>query len=429
MSVKVFKSIYNEARCYIPERLLYAKEYFSIKSILASHNKIQISALVEAQLKHVLLVCLRDVNFYKNNVAISLADIEHNDPFVMLKSFPIISKSDLITHKNDFLNRQYRKSFLSKSSSSGSSGFGVEVYRNKKSADIEKAFFSHHWGKFGFNVESSRTIRIGQDALRASSQRPTFRQGSRLMLSPTHISENNIDEIAMSILKFKPDFIHGYPSCIYQLACLLDSINVKIKVKAVLLASEPVFNSQLKMMKDVFIGEISANYGLSERTNLAFSTYKENEGMSYIFDELYSVNEFIDDELGTQIIGTSLWNEVMPLIRYQTQDYVKITSDNKIRIDGRQQHYLIAKDGSKIPSLIVDDVPWQYISQIQIKQPKSGCIILYVVLKIDVHIDDAIEFITNRQKAIWGEWFDVEIVVKEKLERTQAGKINLVIFD
>ncbi|WP_297572267.1 hypothetical protein [uncultured Deefgea sp.] len=127
MSVKVFKSIYNEVRCYIPERLLYAKEYFSIKSILASHNKIQISAVVEAQLKHVLLVCLRDVNFYKNNVAISLADIEHNDPFVMLKSFPIISKSDLITHKNDFLNRQYRKSFLSKSSSSGSSGFGVEV--------------------------------------------------------------------------------------------------------------------------------------------------------------------------------------------------------------------------------------------------------------------------------------------------------------
>lgn len=425
MNASWLKNIYNKYRYFIPPGLLYHSAFFSTVQHLSLDANSHSSRIVDERLRAILLLCMSKVPFYINNVNVKIEDIKHNQPHLILKEFPFLTKSDVISNADQLLNIDVAKRRLIKSISSGSTGHGIEVYRSKKTADIEKAFFSHYWGKYGFSFDKSRYIRIGQDALVSSEMPPTRKYGNRLMLSPVHIASNYRDVIHSDIESFKPEYIHGYPSCVYQLALLLEGMPYK-KFKAILLASEPAYTHQLEKIQQVFSCPISVNYGLTERTNLAFADYENGEPLCFKFDDFYSFNEFIESPAGLEIVGTSYWNDVMPLLRYRTQDYCQKNGSDHFEIFGREQSFLIGKNGNKIPSLIVDDVQWDLISQIQIKQTQPGKLILYVVLKGSNNADEKLVQISRRQRHVWSSWFDVEVVCVDKIEKNISGKTTLV---
>lgn len=70
----------------------------------------------------------------------------------------------------------------------------------------------------------------------------------------------------------------------------------------------------------MFGTQVSISYGLTERMNLAFALHTDGRTTPYRFEPLYGWTETLVHDGRHEIVGTSLWNEAMPLIRYRTAD-------------------------------------------------------------------------------------------------------------
>jgi len=315
--------------------------------------------------------------------------------------------------------------------SGGSTEQGISLGRPKNLADVEAAFFNHEWGKLGWCPGKSRVVRIGADARRKADESPVWRDRNRLMVSPYHLSDRWLAEIHEDIARFDPEFIHAYPSCAVELAKFIRRTErAKIPLRGLLLASEPLLRTNISLLQSVFDCTISVNYGLTERTNIAFATVPPGQtDLHYRINPVYGYQENFQHEDGrSEIVGTSYWNTFMPLIRYRTGDFGEIAGHEIHNMDGRDQEFLITRTGSRIPglSIVIDEYTWAYVSQYQIFQKNPGEIEIRVVLRTNCS-PEILDKILASQKGRWGGFFDITLRTVPEIPRTRSGKNRLVV--
>lgn len=193
----------------------------------------------------------------------------------------------------------------------------------------------------------------------------------------------------------KPSYIRGYPSFVYDVSryILDNNISLDFIPKAIQLTSESSYNYQYDAIKKAFRTNcIVLQYGHTESCAFAYtydSTYE------YVVEPLYGMVEILDDsgnevsegDMG-EIVVTSYYNRVMPLIRYKTGDIAVKGKciDGKLhltRIMGRTQDYIIDRMGNKV--LLTALIFGQHfkalgkIAKWQIEQLKAGVITIHIV--------------------------------------------------
>ncbi|SFB71779.1 AMP-binding protein [Massilia yuzhufengensis] len=421
---------YYAWRRYIPSRVLYHPDFFDVLDVLAQGKVAVAAGHAELRLRHILVHALQHVPYYQRTVKLSAAEAARENLCEVFAAFPYLSKEEVMSQQRDFLDCRLDPVKLMYATSGGSSGQGIGLWRTKRLADIEKAFFTHEWGKLGFSFDKSRILRIGADARRLAHEEPARVVGNRLMLSPYHVHERHQAAIRDAIRRFQPEFVHAYPSSAAALAELLDAGELGVQVKAVLLASEPATAAQLASIRRLFRCPVSLNYGLSERTNLAFLTADETGAPSYRFQPLYGWSENRMDGDRPEIVGTSLWNDVMPLIRYRTNDYGLIAADGSCAgIDGRGHEFLVDRSGKRIPglSIVIDEVTWDFVRLYQIRQRKAGEITLAVVPRHGSLNDEQRSFVLDAQLRRWGGFFDISLQEENDIPLSANGKRKLVV--
>jgi phenylacetate-CoA ligase len=424
---------YHAWRPYVPARLLYHRDFFRLRARLAA-DEADGAAHARQRLRQVLVHALEHVPHYRRTVRLGLAEALHEPLGEVLACFPYLSKDEVMANQRDFLDRRLDPRRLLYATSGGSSGQGIGLWRNKRLADIEKAFFAHEWGKFGFSFDKSRILRIGADARRLAHEAPARIVGNRLMLSPYHIGERHRAQILDAIQRFRPQYVHAYPSSAAALAELLEPGAPGLQVRAVLLASEPATPGQLAAIRRLFRCPVSLNYGLSERTNLAFASHDEHGTSAYAFAPLYGWTENRIEGERAEIVGTSLWNDVMPLIRYRTGDYGRLdtTGDTRLRcawIDGRGHEFLIDRTGKRIPGLaiVIDEATWDFVRLYQVRQRRPGEITLAVVPRHGRLSLEQRAFLLEAQQRRWGGFFDIALQEESDIPLAPNGKRKLVV--
>jgi phenylacetate-CoA ligase len=122
-------------------------------------------------------------------------------------------------------------------------------------------------------------------------------------------------------------FLEGYPSTLFILARHVLRCGERLPMQAVLTSSETLHSAQREALETAFQCKVFDFYGAAERVIFAGEC---EHGRKHLFDE-YGVTEFTDDSglvlaLGKAgfMVGTSLWNRGMPLIRYRTNDVSKL---------------------------------------------------------------------------------------------------------
>jgi phenylacetate-CoA ligase len=420
---------YYAWRPYLPARLLYHPDYFRLRALLAD-DAAAIDALARRRLRGILVHALAHVPHYQHTVRLSTAEAAHEPLADVLAAFPYLTKDEVMAEQRAFLDSRLDPRQLLYATSGGSSGQGIGMWRNKRLADIEKAFFAHAWGRFGFSFDKSRILRIGADARRLAHETPLRVAGNRLMLSPYHVGAAHRAAIRAALDRFRPEYVHAYPSSAAALAELLDPGDVDFPVRAVLLASEPVTPAQLAALRRLFDCPVSLNYGLSERTNLAFATCAGTENPAYRFEPLYGWSENRWDGARAEIVGTSLWNDVMPLVRYRTGDYGAIDADGRCAaIDGRAQEFLIDRAGNRIPglSIVIDEATWDVVRLYQVRQRHPGEIVLAVVARHGPLDAAQRAFLLDAQRRRWGDRFDITLQEERDIPLAPNGKRKLVV--
>ncbi|GGC02714.1 hypothetical protein [Pseudoduganella buxea] len=419
---------YYTYRKYIPARVLYHPAYFDVMGLLDASPEVK-RAQADNRLRHILTSACTHVPFYRSTIKLTAAELANEAPRDLLQRFPFLTKAEIMSRQRDFLDERLNPKYLNYVTSGGSSGQGIGMWRNKRLADIEKAFLTHEWGKTGFTFDKSMYLRIGADARRLAHEDPTRVIGNRLLLSPYHIEPKHRDHILRALNEVKPAYVHAYPSSASALAEVIRDSDLDFKVRAVFLVSEPVTRQQLVAIDSLFHAPTSMSYGQSERTNLAFAGFHAGQYQPYRFEPLYAVTENRIEGSSAEIVGTSLWNDVMPLIRYRTNDFGRVDADGLCEvIDGRDQEFLIDRTGNRIPglSIVIDEVTWDFVRLYQIRQKTPGAIRLAVVGKHGPLSAEQREFVLGAQLKRWGTFFDIDLEEVQDIPLAPNGKRKLV---
>jgi phenylacetate-CoA ligase len=442
----ILKGVYHRACAVLPpslitsDRCVEAKKYLELEEI-NSESEPAIRRIQSELLARTLKNALQNVPYYKKRVTIDPASIRPDNALDTLHAFPLIGRTEILENASDFVSRNVNKYLLIYMTTGGSTGRGVPLWNTLSEYQTEEAFVEAMWAPFGL-TKRSRILRIGADTVAPLNGPPSQTRGRRLLVSPLHLDERLLPEIVARIDDFKPDFIHSYPSCLQTLAGHLQQMGRRLHIKGIFLASEEVLPEQLRFFSDVFDAPVHFFYGASERVLQAIGCY-DGKDICYHLNPLYGIAENVRDEYGHELVGTGLWNEAMPLIRYRTEDYGKIADEltkcticgrswkTVHQLDGRKQYYLTTKQGTKFPglSLDCDKFIWDHVSTFQWVQNRPGKIELHIIPRDNLTKEIEARILEAQRKRL-SDWFEpITLVKQSEIPRTKAGKRRMVVVN
>jgi phenylacetate-CoA ligase len=243
-----------------------------------------------------------------------------------LQAFPIIDKNEVLRQQADFFPGGRMPSHrFTVAETSGTTGTPLDVYRSLNSMAIEEAFHLQHWHWAGWRPGQRQAVLRGESVVPIERSEPPFwfedGAGDQLVLSTRHLDRTTALAFANELRRFGASQLRAYPSAAHALAMHVEESGEPLHIDAVITGSEMLYDFQRLHIQRVFGTRVYDFYSMTER--VAFAAECEH-GRMHVNPE-YSVVEIVDargrptDGEGT-IVGTSLHNHVMPLIRYRMND-------------------------------------------------------------------------------------------------------------
>lgn len=362
-----------------------------------------------------------------------------------IDSWPLLEKEQVRANPNDFM-----KSFpflASPANTSGTTGVPLKLFRSPSSVVVEQLVIDKLVDLAGFSLRNAKIAALKGDNIKCpSDMRPPFWKytlgGNKLLLSSNHLNKETIDYYHEEIHQYSPDCLFGYPTSIESLCGNLRLIGKLLNVPLVVTSSEVLHDHVREQVEDALNCRVFEYYGQSERVAFAVSM-NPNEFFfwpSYAHVELlYNSSDRESDFY--EIIGTTLWNTTMPLIRYRTGDLIQVPKGTGaeeleeirygvkpfVRLVGRSEDwYLDSPEGTRL--MAIPQIPRDVnnIVRMQIIQEKLDEVRFLVIPTENFSEQDEAHLLKNAYAKI-PQSMKIRIERVNLLEKTKRGKIPFVI--
>lgn len=361
-----------------------------------------------------------------------------------LTDWPLLQKDRVRESPTAFQSGAW---FAAQARTGGTTGTPVELVRSPAAIVAEQVCLDRMIRALDCDPRTARIAVLRADAVKqASDDRPPFWTyavgGRRLVLSSAHLSEGTLPSFLGELRKFRPDVLWVHPTMLEVLCRLLTRSGEVLRVPGVLASSEVLAPEVWKLARELLGCAIVDYYGLAERVAFAHASRPDE----YFFLPGYAAIELLPhasegNEGWYEIVGTSLWNTAMPLVRYSTGDLIRTTTrcgERELQeiaygvrpfsgVIGRSQDVLLSPNGRGVTpgvSHIAHGV--EHLLRLQIVQHAADHIVLRVLAGPQFSRADADRLLRNAEKkAPPPVRIDVEVV--DSLERTARGKTPLVI--
>ncbi len=395
-------------------------------------DKEALNEIQEQRIHKIIHTAITSVPFYINlKLEIDKNKITLHD----LYKFPIVSKDVIRNNYNDFISNKFFNKKLEYKSTSGSSGQPFKVPKHYFSDGLEQCMMYRAW-----SMNSIYAYKFHQPCIVLRSFSPKFgsppykidRVLNYWYLSPFDINKKNLDTYINFIKKSESAILRGYPSSIYILTLLLKENNIHIpQIKTLFTSSENLLPHYKKTIEEYWQLPIIDWYGQNERT----ATVQKCTHGNYHNNDEYGMIE-LDER--NQIIATSLHNNVMPLIRYATND-IAIPTSTKVcscgrglsipfaGIDGRADDLLLKDDDTIIATVNIYNAMemFQDVKQFKIVQQVDKSIIL-TLSENKPFTEQYIEAIVSELKQRVGN-LKIQVNLVPEIERDRkTGKIKSI---
>lgn len=363
------------------------------------------------------LIAAQRAPFYATSFAEAGAKPENFESLEQLAAYPMLTKQDIILHRNEMLSGDASQRLAM--TTGGSSGVPVGFFLHKGiSRPKEQAYLEATWARVGYQPgDRVAVIRGGVTSSRSDGRIASFDATRNwLVLSSYHLTPERLPEYVAELNRFRPQHLHAYPSA----ALMLMQMGVKLdfKLTSLLCGSEKLSAEAQRQLEGHFEASVMHWYGHSERAVLAA---QRAESPALHFWPAYGFVEFgePDAEGSREIIVTSFHNHVMPLIRYRTGD---LRSANG-HVIGRDYEFLIGRTGRRISltAMNMHDDVFDGLLAVQFHQHEPGV--------VDCQLLPTPAWSCDREAVIragllrkLGDDFDLRLRVVDELEKTSAGK-------
>jgi phenylacetate-CoA ligase len=366
-----------------------------------------------------------------------------------LASWPLLDK-ECLRHGLSSFTTGY-KWLSAPATTGGTSGVPLKVLRSLEAIVFEQATIDRVIASVGVDARTARTFVLRGDNPRDIEISPNpdceVINGGRIMtMSANAVTHTSVEHIANTLEKFAPQLLCAYPSALETLVRYLRDSDRRLAIPAVVTSSE-VFRPEAWALTEQMLGcRLADYYGQAER--IAFAS--ANAAGEYRMLHGYSCVEFIpydgqplprdSQHRLYEIIGTSFWNGLLPIVRYRTGDLVRLPASWGEReleevslglrtfpgILGREQELLVCPQAVRITGIGFVPRDIHNVLRFQVVQENLDEARILVLPGEKFSPADAEALLANARARIPAE-VNLTVEIAPRLERTPRGKTPLIV--
>ena len=408
----------------------------------------RLQAWQEQQLRSVLTHAYEHVPYYREVFRHRGYDPARFQGLEDLRKLPVLER-DVVKHRiGDLKARVLPHGGLTEGHTSGTTGSPITLFYDSNMIAMNYAVMERQYRWAGLRMEKNgdrAAVLRGNVIVPLGQKRPPFWRHNRalnqLILSSFHLSPGNLDAYLAALRRFEPAVLDGYPSSLYVLAKLLQSEGKRLPLRAAITSSETLYDFQREAIEAAFECRVFDYYAAAER--VIFSVECDRHSGHHVCEE-YGVTELLDDAgepaaAGAEgyMVGTTLHNLGMPLIRYRTTDRgafkgaacgcgrsLALMED----VTTKAEDVLRLRDGRLIsPSVLTHPFkPLDAIEGSQLVQTDLDRLLIRIVPG-GGFTDAERDHLVRELKARLGDDMRIDIELVDELPRTSRGKFKWVI--
>ena len=365
-----------------------------------------------------------------------------------LRRLPVLTR-DTVKHRiKDLVSRAPRRNTLAEGHTSGTTGSPITLFYDGDMIAMNYAVMDRQYRWAGVRLERGGdrvAVVRGNVIVPLEQKRPPFwrhnRDLNQIVLSSFHLSPQNLDAYLRALRTFRPAVMDGYPSSLYVLARMLLNRGERLPLNAAITSSETLYDFQREAIEAAFECRVFDYYAAAER--VIFSVECDHHAGHHLCEE-YGITEVLDDsdqllpaDTEGYLVGTTLHNCGMPLIRYRTTDRgaFKATRCSCGRplqlaedVTTKAEDLLRLRDGRLIPPSVLTHPfkPLDSIEGSQIVQTDLDRLLIRIVPG-GAFGDHERNHLMRELRARLGEDMRIDIECVDELPRTSRGKFKWVI--
>lgn len=446
-AAKTLAATRDSIRWRLPPDAAYGLTYARTRRFLAQTEfwaRERLEEYQTKQLRALLIHCANHVPYYRD-----LFRKLRFDPHMLvhprdLEALPFLDKDVVRANADRLLADNVARARLSYGVSGGTTGPPLRLPNLHGGPGRELAFMHTIWKRIGFQPTDHRAMLRGIPA----PEPPHWfydRQERAHVYSNFYLTAETASVFTQAMLEHGDPFLHSYPSSVALFARYVQEQGLELpRFKAVLLSSENLSDGQRKLVESVFGTRLYPWYGQSENVILAAPC--EQSDAYHILPE-YGVAEVIaadgepvhDEGAAGELVGTTLYNQAMPLVRYRTGDQgvrgargmcgCGRDHDLLSRITGRRfDDVVVGRENNLIPLTALDPYSpsFERVMQIQFQQERPGEVELRVVPREGFSDGDAKSIRAAAHELVGGS-LDVHLRLCDGISLTERGKHPLLV--
>lgn len=353
-----------------------------------------------------------------------------------LRSFPVVTKTDIRTQPEQLLSTAYAREKLRVKTTSGSTGVPLTIRIDEPGVQWKYActLRADQWSGY----------RLGQRVAKVWGN-PEYRHfglkgrlsnwlvDRAIYLDTIGLTPERIREFADSLRRHRPGLLFGHAHSLYLLACQLKKAGITdVRPRGIISTAMPLYDWQRRVLEEVFGVPATNRYGCEEVSLIACECEQHN-GLHITAESV-----FTEVEPSGHLLITDLTNFAMPLIRYRIGDVVAAT--DRVcscgrglplleRVEGRDADFVVTPAGTLISGISLTENFALHIpgtAQVQIIQEEQTH--LRVRMVVD-HTFDA----TSRRKLgelvheLFGPTMRHELELVDNIPQEPSGKYRFCI--
>lgn len=321
-------------------------------------SKAEVDAESKKRLKDFLNHAKNNSSWYKQRIK-SVPNSKEQ-----FRTLPVLEKIDIIDNLASIKTLDEKDGVVNYTG--GTTGSSMKTIYTKSDMQERIALLDHFRAQHGYKLGkktawfSGKNLISEKDLNKGICSHYDFINKIRFY-STFHINEKNFDVYWNSINKFKPEFIVGFPSSVYELCKIAEEKNLILnhKVQVFFPTAETVTSQHREVIARVLGCKLVNQYASSEGAPFILECSSENLHIH----PLTGIFEVVDDNLQPakdgELIVTSFTTKGTPLVRYRIGDSIRLSSEDKTcacgsnfplvdEIQGRTTDYLVSPTNGKV---------------------------------------------------------------------------------
>lgn len=359
-----------------------------------------------------------------------------------INTLPLLEKRDIIHNFDQIKTIKEDKGIVNQTS--GTTGAAMKTVMTICDMQERWAVVDNYMKKHGYKFRrktawfSGKNLITDKDIRKGRCSHYDFLNNIRFY-STFHISYENFDVYWKSLNEYKPEFIVGFPTSLYQLCEIADARGLQLTrpVKVFFSTSETLLPQHRELISKVLGCKVRNHYSASEGAPIITECTAGNLHMH----PLTGVFEIVDEDMNPasegELIVTSFTSKGTPLIRYRVGDRITLESSSNCscgsvftlvnHIDGRANDFIYSPERGRVNLVNMGNSAKgiEGIVCFQITQDLRNEVIVSVV-KTSFYTSHSEDSFKSALKDRLGNSMNIIIKYIDDIPREKGGKFRII---